>query len=214
MATRGSLGGLARAVKDTARLLDASGKDFCIIETVGVGQIELDIVDTADTIIVVSMPETGDGIQTMKAGILEVADILVVNKADLPGSDRHIIDLEEMARDNQRYPWWLVPVVPTEANRGVGLERLLEKIEEHKAALQKTGQFSIRRREHRAKELMEIIERHIRDRLMKGRKENGRLSEIIQKVVEAELNPYSAAAEILNNSSLIQGWLFGMNEKP
>lgn len=212
MATRGSLGGLARAVRDTVRLFDASGKDFCIIETVGVGQIELDIVDTADTVVVVSMPETGDSIQVMKAGILEIADILVVNKADLPGAQRLANDLEAMARDNQRYPWWGVPVVPTVAKLNEGLERLMEQVEQHREALQETGQLSVRRQEQRAKELMEIVERLIRDRLMKAKKAGGRLGEIIQEVAEAKLNPHAAAMEILNDRSLFQGWLFGTNE--
>jgi LAO/AO transport system kinase len=214
MATRGSLGGLARAVKDTVRLFDASGKDFCIIETVGVGQIELDIVDTADTVVVVSMPETGDSIQVMKAGILEIADILVVNKADLPGAERLVIDLEGMARDNPRYPWWTVPVAPTVAKKNEGLEGLMEKVEQHRRALEETGHLSVRRQEQRAKEFTEILERHIRDRLTKGRHSNGRLGEIIQEVVEAKRNPHSAAMEILNDRSLVQGWLFGTEEKP
>jgi LAO/AO transport system kinase len=214
MATRGSLGGLARAVRDTIRLFDASGTDFCIVETVGVGQIELDIVDTADTVVVVSMPETGDFIQVMKAGILEIADILVVNKADLPGSEKLVIDLEQMAHNDRRHPWWNVPVVPTEAKSNVGLEHLLEKIEAHRAALQETGQLALRRQEQRAKEFMEILERRIRDRLMKGKNSKGRLGGIMRKVIESELNPHSAAMEILSDRSLIEGWLFGTNEDP
>jgi LAO/AO transport system kinase len=124
LATRGSSGGLARATRDTVRLLDASGRDFCIVETVGVGQVELDIVDIADTVLVVSMPETGDSIQAMKAGILEIADILVVNKADLSGAERLAACLEEMARENQRDPWWQVPVLMSRASMNAGIDAL------------------------------------------------------------------------------------------
>ena len=212
LATRGSSGGLARATRDTVRLLDASGKDFCIVETVGVGQVELDIVDMADTVLVVSMPETGDSIQAMKAGILEIADILVVNKADLSGAERLSAYLEEMTRENQRHPWWQVPVVMTQASRNIGVDALLSKVADHRRALEASGEFLARRRQRRAKELLEIVETKLKDRLRERATRNGRLSAVFRKVMDAEIDPHSAAVEILNESSLIRQWLLDENE--
>jgi len=211
LATRGSSGGLARATRDTVRLLDASGRDFCIVETVGVGQVELDIVDIADTVVVVSMPETGDSIQAMKAGILEIADILVINKADLSGAERLAACLEEMARENQRDPWWQVPVLMSRASMNVGIDALFGKIADHRRALEASGEFLARRRRRRAKELLEIIETKLKDRLRERATQNGRLSSVFRKVMDAEIDPHSAAVEILNDGSLLRQWLLDAN---
>ncbi len=207
LATRGSSGGLARATRDTVRLFDASGKDFCIIETVGVGQVELDIIDIADTVIVVSMPETGDSIQAMKAGILEIADILVVNKADLNGAERLTTYLEEMVRENQRDRWWQVPVIMSQANRNIGVDTLLSNIANHRRALQESGEFLARRKQRRAKEFVDIVERKLKDRLRETANRDRDLSAVFKKVMDAEIDPHSAAVEVLNNSGLIRRWL-------
>jgi LAO/AO transport system kinase len=207
LATRGSSGGLARATRDTVRLLDASGKDFCIVETVGVGQVELDIIDIADTVIVVSMPETGDSIQAMKAGILEIADILVVNKADLDGAGRLAAYLEEMVRDTQRDQWWQVPVLMSQASRNIGVDTLLSAIADHRRALQQSGEFLARRKQRRAKEFMEVAERTLTDRLRESIGKDPHLSAVYRKVMDGEIDPHSAAVDVLNNISLIPRWL-------
>lgn len=214
LATRGSGGGLARAARNAIRLLDASDKDFCIVETAGVGQVELDVMDVADTVIVVSMPETGDSIQAMKAGILEIADILVVNKADLSGAERLVAYLEDMTRENQRDPWWQVPVVMTQASRNQGIAALFGKIVDHRRALQEWGELLARRRKRRAKEFMELVERKLKDLLMQRASQDEQLSAFFQKVMDGEIDPHSAAIEVLNNSGLARRWLLDSDEVP
>lgn len=209
MASRGSLGGLSRAARDAARVLNCSGRDFCLIETVGAGQVEVDIADAADTTVVVLMPETGDGIQAIKGGILEIADILVVNKADLPGSDRLVSHLQYMLFENQRFDWWDVPVLAVQADENVGVVELLEKIEEHWQVLQEQGRMTSRRREQRERELMEIVGRELSDRLAMGRREDSRFAEIVKKVSDGEMDPHTAAAELLSDRRLMERWLLG-----
>ncbi len=209
LASRGSLGGLSRAARDAARVLNCCGRDFCFIETVGAGQVEIDIVDAADTTVVVLMPETGDGIQAIKGGILEIADILVVNKADLAGSDRLVSYLQMMLGENQRYDWWDVCVVTTRADENVGVAELLENIESHRLALREQGRILLRRREQREKELMEIIERKLADRLAAGSREDGGFREMVRKVAEGEVDPHTAAAQLLDDRVLMERWLLG-----
>ncbi|HQG30738.1 MAG TPA: methylmalonyl Co-A mutase-associated GTPase MeaB [Deltaproteobacteria bacterium] len=210
LATRGSLGGLSRAAKNSARILNASGKDYCIIETVGVGQIEIDIVDSADTTIVVLMPEAGDSVQAIKAGILEIADIIVVNKADIKGSDRLIADLQVMLQENQRHSWWQIPVLATQATKDIGVKELFEKIEEHRRVLGETGHLQTRRQEQRVTEFMEIIEQKIKDFFKECKKEDTYLKKITEKVKAGELDPYSAAIEALGSNDLFQNLLMKM----
>lgn len=207
LATRGSSGGLARAARDAVRLLDASGKDFCLVETAGVGQVELDVMDVADTVIVVSMPESGDSIQAMKAGILEIADILVVNKADLNGAERLVAYLEEMVRENQRDPWWHVPVVITQANRNIGIDALFGMVGDHRRSLQESGAFIACRRRRRAKEFMDLVERKLQDRLRQRAVQDEQLSTLFQRVMDGEIDPHTAAVEVLSNSGMVRRWL-------
>ncbi len=214
LATRGSGGGLARAARDAIRLLDASGKDFCMVETAGVGQVELDVMDVADTVVVVCMPETGDSIQAMKAGILEIADILVVNKADLNGAGRLVAYLEEMARENQRDPWWQVPVVITQASRNIGIGSLFGKVADHRRALEESGELVVRRRKRRAKEFMDLVERKLSDRLRQKAFQDRQLWTFFQKVMDGEIDPHSAAVEVLKNSGLVRRWLLDSDEVP
>jgi LAO/AO transport system kinase len=211
LATRGSLGGLSRAAKNSARILTASGKDYCIIETVGVGQVEIDIVDTADTTIVVLMPDTGDSIQAIKAGILEIADIIVVNKADMKGTDRLIADLKIMLNENQRHGCWQVPVLATQASGNIGIKELFEKIEEHKQLLQETGALVARRQEQSVGEFMEIIEQTLLDVIKESRKEDSEFCDITKKVMDGVVVPYAGAMEVLGNKTLVKRWVMRVN---
>ncbi|MBM3148707.1 MAG: methylmalonyl Co-A mutase-associated GTPase MeaB, partial [Chloroflexi bacterium] len=127
MATRGSHGGLPRSTGGVIKLLDAFGKDFILVETVGVGQTELDIMENADTVVVILVPEAGDTIQTMKAGLFEVADIFVVNKADRPGADNLLAELNMMVQHYPKEKWWQVPVLATQAVNDVGIEELFKQ---------------------------------------------------------------------------------------
>ncbi len=145
MAARGHLGGLAAAAREAIRLLDAAGRDRCLLETVGVGQSELEVMETADTTIVVTTPATGDAVQILKAGILEIADIFVVNKADLPGASKVVRDLRELVRQGTRRTAWAPPVVLTVAETGDGVDDLVAAIDEHGAAIAASGELERRR---------------------------------------------------------------------
>ncbi|MBC2716007.1 MAG: methylmalonyl Co-A mutase-associated GTPase MeaB [Desulfobacteraceae bacterium] len=213
LATRGSLGGLSRAAKNTARILNASGKDYCIIETVGVGQVEIDIVDTADTTVVVLMPDTGDSIQAIKAGIMEIADIIVVNKADLKGTDQLIADLMLMLHENQRHSWWQVPVIATQADKNIGIKELFEKIEEHKEVLKDTGMLVAKRKEQRVSEFMEIIEQTLLDVILESQKDDSEFCEIINNVMAGLIDPYSAAKKVFGNENLIKRWMMRLSSE-
>ena len=195
MATRGHLGGLARGTADAALVLDASGKDFVIIETVGVGQDEVDIIRMADVAIVVVVPGMGDEVQALKAGIMEIADIFVVNKSDREGSDRTAADLESLL-SLQAYTKddWKPPIVRTEATGGTGLDQLVDAIDrfrKHSETL-----LTLRRRNRAAAQLRAILA----DRLMR-RVESGiaglEMERLIDRIATRETDPYTAAEEIL-----------------
>lgn len=203
MATRGSMGGLARATKDAIKLFDAFGKDYILVETVGVGQTELDIVEVADTTLVVLVPESGDTIQTMKAGLMEIADLFVVNKADREGADNMVAELRMMVRLSQRNSGWEVPVLATQAHNNIGIPELYQQIERHRGVLYQTAQFDRRRGEYRRYELLEIIEEHIKGRFSTAMRPGGPLAEYAQKVEAGELDPYTAAQEIFAQPKLL-----------
>jgi len=207
MATRDSRGGLPRTVRGVLKLMDAFGKDFVLVETVGVGQTELDIMDAVDTTVVVLVPEAGDAIQTMKAGLLEIADIFVVNKADREGADYLVVELEQMLRMNPKHDWWQVPVLTTQAVNDIGIEDLYREIEKHREAIQKAGQLSLHRQEQRKAEFVQTIEQRIRARLLELVEKDGQLMKCLERVEEGEIDPYSASMEILTNKSLLQTWL-------
>jgi len=206
MATRGSHGGLPRTTCNVIKLLDAAGFDMILVETVGVGQTELDIMETADTVVVVLVPEAGDTIQTMKAGLLEIANIFAVNKADRPGADYLVVELEVMVHQNPRESWWQVPVMATQATNNIGIEKLYQDIERHHQALQESGQFSLRRREQRKKEFIEAIEQRIARQLWRSIEEDGRLTSYVDKVEKGEVDPYSASWEVLADRTLLRSW--------
>ena len=205
MATRGSMGGLPQTAGSVIKLLDAAGKDTILVETVGVGQSEIDIMEKTDTVLVILCPESGDAIQTMKAGLFEIADIFVVNKADNPGADNFVRDIQAMLE--LREPgWWNIPVVATQAVNDVGTEELHKQIQLHYQALRKEGRLLQRRQLQRKQDFIKTLERKLTDRLLRLIEQDGQLSSYIEKVEKGELDPYSAADEILRSESLLNDW--------
>ena len=207
MATRGSRGGLPRAARGVIKLLDAFGKDFVLVETVGVGQTELDIMEAADTTVVVLIPETGDAIQMLKAGLMEIADIFVVNKADREGVDYLVTALEQMLNMSTRDSKWQPPIITAQALHNIGIEELYQEIERHQKVLRETGQLFLKRQEHRKGEFLQTIEQGIRARLMELVQKDGQLKAFLEKVERGDVDPCSASLEILNNKTLLQNWL-------
>jgi LAO/AO transport system kinase len=197
MATRGSHGGLSLTAKRVVKLLDAFGKDLILIETVGVGQTELDIVEAADTTVVILVPEAGDAIQTMKAGLMEIADIFVVNKADRDGADRMLAELRMLTHMHPRHDWWEVPVLATQAHQNVGIEALWEALSQHHQRLQETGHLSQRRAEQRRHELLELLQHRLLQRLLVELEQEAGLQELVSNVQASLIDPYTAAQRIL-----------------
>jgi len=206
MATRGSMGGLPQTTSSVIKLLDAAGKDIILVETVGVGQSEIDIMEKTDTVLVILCPESGDAIQTMKAGLFEIADIFVVNKSDHPGADNFVRDIQAMLQ--LREPsWWNIPVVATEAVNDVGIEELYEQIQLHHQALCEDGRLSQRRQLQRKQDFIKTLERKLTHKLLMLIEQDGQLNSYIERVEKGELDPYSAADEILKSGNLLTNWL-------
>jgi len=206
MATRGSMGGLPQTTSSVIKLLDAAGKDIILVETVGIGQSEVDIMEKTDTVLVILCPESGDAIQTMKAGLFEIADIFVVNKSDHPGADNFVRDIQAMLQ--LREPsWWNIPVVATEAVNDVGTEELYKQIQLHHHALCKEGRLSQRRQLQRKQDFIKTLERKLTHKLLMLLEQDGQLSSYIERVEKGELDPYSATDEILKSGNLLTDWL-------
>jgi LAO/AO transport system kinase len=199
MATRGNLGGLARATSDAALVLDAAGKDVVLIETVGVGQDEVDIVRTADVSVVTIVPGSGDEVQALKAGIMEIADIFVVNKADREGADRTAASIEAML---SLHPFpenaWRPPIVKTEATTGKGVADLwsaIERFRDRTAAVQGTRRRA--RAEYRVRELLsQRFVDHVERRVL----EAGEFDRTLDRIAARELDPYTAVDELLTRA--------------
>lgn len=206
MATRDGRGGLSPTAKEVLKLMDAFGKDYILVETVGVGQTELDIMDAADTVVVILVPEAGDAIQAMKAGILEIADIFVINKADREGANAVAEDLRQMLHLNPKHDWWEVPVLTTEAVNNVGIDELYQEIKNHRKAIEKAGQLDIRRKAQRRAEFLEVVERSVRERILALIKKNEQLMASLERVEQGEIDPYSATDELLASKTLLQTW--------
>ena len=206
MATRGSHGALPTTTRNVMKLLDAFGKDIIFVETVGVGQTELDIMETVDTTIVALVPEAGDTIQTMKAGLMEIADIFVVNKADRPGADRLVVELESMLMLSPRSNQWQLPILATQAINDVGIEELYQEAEKHQEFLKSSGEISRRRQQQRRQEFLHAVEQRLRNRLSTLMKGNDKLMSLLGQVENGEIDPYSAV-EIMESEALSQGWL-------
>jgi LAO/AO transport system kinase len=197
MATRGSHGGLPQTAKGVIKLLEAFGKDIILVETVGVGQTELDIVETADTTVVLLVPEAGDTIQAMKAGLMEIADIFVINKADRDGAERMLRELQLLMHVHPRYNWWEVPVLATQAHKEVGIPELYTAIATHRRTLEDTGQLLVRRRAQRRKELLALLQQRLLQDLLGQLSQQETLQELVERVEDATLDPYTATQRIL-----------------
>jgi LAO/AO transport system kinase len=201
LSARGSLGGLARASRDVARLLDAFGKDIIVIETVGVGQNEFDIMRVANTVVVALVPEAGDTIQAMKAGLLEIADIFVVNKSDREGAERIKSELELMLQLRPA-DGWKVPVLLTTATQGEGLDGLVAAIEEHRAYLASSGEGERRAVTGRRHEFMELLRDHLNRRLERGLR-SGAAAALLERVERGELDSYGAVRRLTEDDAAL-----------
>ncbi len=196
MASRGALGGLSEATLQAALLMDASGKDDVFIETVGVGQAEIDIVDHGDTIVLVLMPGSGDSIQALKAGVMEIPDLIVVNKADHPMTDTMIREIRGVLSLGPS-TGWKVPILRTEAAKGEGVAEVAEKIAEHRAHIEAEGTLEERRARNLRNEVLELAAARLRRKLEAAVKDEPSVTDLLDRVVRRELDPASAATELL-----------------
>jgi LAO/AO transport system kinase len=220
MANRGALGGLSEAALQAALLLDAAGREDVFVETVGVGQAEIDIIDHADTIVLVLMPGSGDSIQALKAGIMEIPDIIVINKADHPLTDtmvreiRGVLSLANVNGDSERgrtlkgiprghiprghaAVGWRVPIVKTEATHGKGIAELVQRLDEHRAHILAEGALQERRGRNLRNEVLAIATARMRRRLEDELREDADFKRLLHEVVERRLDPASAATALL-----------------
>ena len=198
MATRGSLGGLSKKAIDAADVLDAAGFNLILLETVGVGQSELDIAQAADTTIVVLVPESGDSVQAMKAGLMEIADFFILNKSDRPGAQQAFTALQTilMIKDHDENTW-LPQIVKTVASENKGVDEIADEIEKHKTFLVDKNLFQIKRQNQARIRIKEIVENKLKDELWSEDREN-LLNSSLKKVVLGNSSPYHIAEEILN----------------
>ena len=196
MATRGTLGGLSKATADTIKILDAFGKDFILIETVGVGQDEIDIVRTADSTVLISVPGLGDEIQALKAGIMEIGDLFVVNKADREGADRVVTELSLMLDLSPPSRGWRPQIVKTVGTLGTGVPELVEKIFEHRRFLEAGDGLKRKRNERVREEIVRLIEREISKYVHKMLKYEVNFEDVIDQVVARKQDPYSYARKV------------------
>ncbi len=196
MANRGALGGLSEAALQAALLMDASGRDLVFLETVGVGQAEVDIIDHADTVVLVLMPGSGDSIQALKAGVMEIPDVIVVNKADHPLTDTMVREVKGVLALGPKVDW-PVPILRTEAVRGEGVAELAQTLSDHRAHIQAQGTLSERRRRNLLNEVLAIATYRMRRELEGSIGADDEVQELLDRVVSRELDPASAAVEIL-----------------
>ena len=196
MASRGALGGLSEATLQAALLMDASGKDDVFIETVGVGQAEIDIVDHGDTIVLVLMPGSGDSIQALKAGVMEIPDVIVVNKSEHPMTDTMIREIRGVLSLGPATSW-RVPIIKTEAAKGEGVAELAEKITEHREHIEAEGTLEERRARNLRNEVLELAASRMRRSLEAAVADDESIRELLDRVVKREIDPASAAKDLL-----------------
>ena len=198
MASRKGPGGLPKMVRGAVRLLDAVGKDLIIVETVGVGQTELGIMGVADTVVVMLVPEAGDIIQTLKAGLMEIADIYVVNKADRDGADQMSVAITSMLKMATAHGDWIPPVLKTQAHVNEGIEGLYSQVQRHREYLEESSWLDKRRRQRRSEEFISTVEEELGRRLKELIDSDTVLSNILEGVEEGQVEPYSAAMGLLD----------------
>jgi len=207
VATRGQSGGLPRIVKSMVRALDAAGTDLILVETVGVGQTELGIISVADTVLVAMNPESGDAIQALKAGVMEIADIFLVNKADREGANQMASAITGMLHMALTSPKWNPPVLLITAHTGQGIEDLWGKIQDHRQFQTTSDELEERRGRHRRQEFVEAVEEVLAQRLRNKVENDPDLIATLEKVAAKETDPYSAALEYLESSFFSADWL-------
>jgi LAO/AO transport system kinase len=208
MANRGALGGLSEAALQAALLLDAAGRQDVFVETVGVGQAEIDIIDHADTIVLVLMPGSGDSIQALKAGVMEIPDVIVINKADHPLTDtmireiRGVLSLANLERTPEEVRGsWRVPIIKTEATSGRGVDELVSALSEHRDHIVQAGQLQERRGRNLRNEVLAIASARMRRRLEEELREDAEFQRLLDEVVQRRLDPASAASELLERAA-------------
>ena len=217
IATRGTLGGMPRVIKGVVRLLDAASKDMVVVETVGVGQTELDVMEVADTVVVALVPELGDSVQALKAGLMEIADIYVVNKGDLGGADRMVNAIESMLHMGPARNGWKPPVLVTQAVHETGPEdqsgvgKLKSAIEAHRQHLVESQQLTARRDQRRATEFLAVIEEELGRRTREMVLRDPNIDSTLSAVRNGEAEPYSAALKVAQDPTL-GSRLFAQND--
>lgn len=196
MATRNYAGGIAKATKDAARILDAVGKDIVVVETAGAGQSEVEIIKVAQTIVVIHAPGLGDEIQAIKAGMMEIADIFVVNKADRENANKTMMDIQAILQLGEKESGWKPPVLKTVALTGEGVPELIDKIGEHKKFLE--GHVRSERELLKVEvELVDAIKEKVAGSIVFGLKKHEKFRELLQRIMDREIDPVSAAEELL-----------------
>ncbi len=200
MASRGALGGLSEAALQAALLMDASGKDDVLLETVGVGQAEIDIVDHADTIVLALMPGSGDSIQALKAGVMEIPDVIVVNKSDHPLTETMMREVKNVLALGPEVTWQ-VPVVKTEATRGEGVAELLEQIDAHREHITAEGTLEKRRARNLRAEVIGLAAAKLKRDLEARASDDPEVGEMLERVVRREIDPATAARELLERDT-------------
>ena len=214
LATRGQPGGLARTVKSVARLLDAVGKDIIMVETVGVGQTELGIMGVADTVLVTLMPESGDTVQTLKAGVMEIADIYLVNKSDREGANQMATAITAMLHLAPCTSDWTPPVILSQANAGEGIDRLWGKIQEHQHHLTSTSALESKRQARRKQEFLETVEEELSSRLKALIRCDSKFGSLLAGIAQKDFEPYSAARSFLDSPELQRVWFDPLLAEP
>ncbi|MBA1334597.1 MAG: LAO/AO transport system ATPase [Firmicutes bacterium] len=200
MGTRGHLGGLSRATQSAVKAMDIFGKDFIFIETVGVGQSEVDIVKTADTVVMVMVPGLGDDIQAIKAGIMEIGDVFAINKSDRDGADKTKIELEMMLDFSEKKDW-RPPIHNVVATTDAGVEELLECIFKHRDYLMDSGEFKKRRYRNTREELINLVKERVLELILKDTGREYNIDDLVSRVLSKQIDIYSAAEEVLGKIS-------------
>ena len=204
MGTRGHLGGVAEATLQAMLVLDASGKDVLFLETVGAGQSEVEVISIADTVVLVLMPGSGDSIQALKAGIMEIPDVIVVNKMDHPAAKTMVNEVRSILSLDRDRPW-RPPIVLTEASRGEGVAELWSKIDEHRAFLDREGELEERRRRNLAGEVFAVASSRAKSHLEHAVADDPELRRLLDQVQSRELDPLTAVREIMEKVFKVDG---------
>lgn len=198
MGSRGALGGLAKATLGVVKFCDAFGMDYVLIETVGVGQSEVDIIKAVDTTIMIMVPGLGDDIQAIKAGIMEIGDIFVVNKADRDGAQRTAVELEQML-DFRHNEGWRPPVMSAIASQQVGIEEIIQKIQEHMDYLTESKTLKERRKRNLKSEIIEITKSNIVNQIFNNEDKAHQIDVVTERVLQKKIDPYTASEDILKS---------------